>query len=136
MSNRLAVVDVFTVPENWDGRREATWQETEGGVLVKQNLFLRLWDLGLPGSDPLRSEGEIACVEFDDLIGVYYRVLEASDRFDGTHSRNSVGIPAGYGYERASFRMDQKDELVAYLEEVRDRSSRLIGGGRPEDDWQ
>ena len=121
MSNRKATLEVYHVPEGCSGRAESTWTMSDQGILTKQNLILNLIDLDSIGQIGHPKLGEAFYrKDFEDSLDLSQRVLEISQRFNGTHSR----INNGY-YDNASFGILQKDELIEYIEQLAQVTQKL-----------
>ena len=115
MTNRLATLEVYSVPKDSPGRKEASWiLDKRGHLLKKQNIILRLWDLKKEESQTyLMLDHFFYSREFNDIAKVGERVHEIAKRFNGTHSRSTSTYT-----DDASFETRQRDELKEYLDNL------------------
>ncbi len=113
MNNRKATLEVYSVPKDAFGRKEASWVlDKKGRLLRKQNIILRLWDLEEKESQTyLKLYHFFYSREFNDVEKVGERVYEIAKKFNGTHSRNMSSYT-----DDASFETRQRDELKRYLD--------------------
>ena len=111
MGNRLATLEVYTVPEEYDGRKEASWiLDRDGRLLKKQNLILRIWDLEKNVESEVKQISFFYKREFTDSLDIHNRISEIVDKFKGTWSRSSSDYE-----DNASFETKQRNELINYL---------------------
>jgi len=118
MNNRKATLEVYSVPKYAPGRKEASWVlDKKGNLLERQNIILRIWDLGNKESQTYLKLGHSFYErDFNDMATVRKRVHEIATKFNGTHSRSTSGYT-----DDASFETRQRDELKEYLDNLAKR---------------
>jgi len=112
--NRFALLTLYTVPENSEGREECSGVITADGRLIKQNLELTIINTER-GNSPfdLISTQLLYHISFYDPKSIFDRTNEIAKKFKGTHSRRTNGE-----YDDASFRILDKDKIIEYLHQL------------------
>ncbi len=116
--NRLAILTLYTVPEECEGRKEASGVITADDRLIRQNLQLTIADItpevvkitGVTPLDLMVRRHILYSVNFNDPKSLHDRVQEACVMFDGTHGASTNPL-----YNDASFRIQDREKLIGYL---------------------